>query len=150
MTDGKFGTAINCMDGRAQIPVIEWLKKRYCVDYVDMITEPGPERLLAEDKDRMSIESIRRRLEISVSRHNSKLVAIVGHQDCAGNPADKETKLRQISNAIKTVESWNFKVQIVGLWVSQRKVKHSLDSAGLQTNLRRSYRLKWAVEDLNL
>ena len=150
MTDRKFGTAINCMDGRVQLPVIEWLKKQYDVDYVDMITEPGPERLLAEEKDRMSIESIRKRLQISVTRHNSNIVAIVGHQDCAGNPADKETQLKQISAAIKTVESWDFKVRIIGLWVGRRKVKHKVDSGGLQTNPRRSYHLKWAVEDLNL
>lgn len=150
MTDKKFGTAINCMDGRVQIPVVEWLKKQYGVDYVDMITEPGPERLLAEDKDRISIESIRKRLEISVIRHNSNVVAIVGHQDCAGNLADKETQLRQISNAIKTVQSWNLRVQIIGLWVGRRKGKHSVDSGGSHNSPRCSYHLKWAVEDLNL
>jgi len=120
VTDKRFATAINCMDGRVQIPVIEWLKRQYGVDYVDMITEPGPERLLAEDKDRTSIESIQKCLEISITRHNSKLVAIVAHHDCAGNPADKETQLKQISNAIKTVESWNFEVQVVGLWVDEK------------------------------
>lgn len=121
MTDERFATAINCMDGRVQIPVIEWLRKQYDVNYVDMITKPGPERLLAEDKDRTSIESIQKCLEISVTRHNSKLVAIVGHHDCAGNPTDKETQLKQISNAIKTVESWNFKVRVVGLWVDENR-----------------------------
>lgn len=120
MTDKRFATAINCMDGRVQIPVIEWLKRQYGVDYVDMITEPGPERLLAEDKDLRGIQSLRKRLEISATRHNSKLVAIVGHHDCAGNPADKETQLKQISNAIKTVESWNFEVRVVGLWVDEK------------------------------
>ena len=35
----KFVTAINCMDGRVQVPVIEWLKKEYKADDVDMITE---------------------------------------------------------------------------------------------------------------
>jgi hypothetical protein len=120
VTDKEFGTAINCMDGRVQIPVIEWLKKQYGVDYVDMITEPGPERLLAECKDRKSIESIQKRLEISVTRHNSKLVAIAGHRDCAGNPADKETQLKQISNAVKIVESWNLEVRVIGLWVDER------------------------------
>jgi carbonic anhydrase len=120
MTDKRFATAINCMDGRVQIPIIEWLKRQYGVDYVDMITEPGPERLLAEDKDRRGIQSLRKRLEISATRHNSKLVAIVGHHDCAGNPADKETQLKQISNASKTVESWNFEVRVVGLWVDEK------------------------------
>ena len=76
MTNNIFATAINCMDGRVQVPVIDWLRRQYGADYVDMITEPGPERLLAEGKDLMASASIHRRLEISVNRHNSKLVAI--------------------------------------------------------------------------
>lgn len=119
MTNKIFATAINCMDGRVQIPVIEWLKRQYGVDYVDMITEPGPERLLAEGKNQTGIESIQKRLEISITRHNSGLVAIVGHHDCAGNLADEETQLEQILTALKTVESWNFEVEVIGLRVDE-------------------------------
>ena len=120
MNDGKFATAINCMDGRVQIPVINWLKRHYGVDYVDMITEPGPERVLAEGKDLGRIESIRMRLEISVTRHCSEIVAVVGHHDCAGNPTDKDTQLRQLSDSGRNVASWNCGVRVVGLWVDDR------------------------------
>ena len=126
MTEKRFATAINCMDGRVQTPVIEWLKKRYLVDYVDMITEPGPERLLAEGKDPTAIESIQRRLEISVNRHNSDLVAIVGHHDCAGNPADKATQREQILSAIKTVRSWHPEGNVTGLWVDESWKVHEV------------------------
>lgn len=43
----KFGTAINCIDGRVQLPVIKWLKENYYLDFVDMITEPGPDKVLS-------------------------------------------------------------------------------------------------------
>ena len=119
MTKKIFATAINCMDGRVQIPVINWLRSQYGVDYVDMITEPGPVQFLAENKDPWISASIRRRLEISLNRHNSELVAIMGHHDCAGNPVPKETQLEQILTAIKTVEGWNFKVRVIGLWVNE-------------------------------
>ena len=56
----KFATAINCMDGRAQEPVIEYMKKSYGVDYVDMITEPGPNRILAENKEASIIEFLKK------------------------------------------------------------------------------------------
>jgi hypothetical protein len=125
MTERRFATAINCMDGRVQLPVIEWLKRQYHADYVDMITEPGPERLLAEGNP-AAIESIRKRLEISATRHHSNLVAIVGHHDCAGNPADKETKLEQILSAIKKVEAWNFGVRVIGLWVDESWEAHEV------------------------
>ncbi len=49
---GIFATAINCMDGRVQIPAIEWLKRRHQIDYVDMITEPGPNKILSENRER--------------------------------------------------------------------------------------------------
>ena len=120
MSDKTFAAAINCMDGRVQIPVIEWLKRQYGVDYVDMITEPGPERLLAEGKDQTAIESIKKRLGISINCHDSSLVAIVGHRDCAGNPADEETQLEQILTAIKTIESWNSGIQVIGLRVDEK------------------------------
>jgi len=126
MSDKIFATAINCMDGRVQLPVIEWLKRQYRVDYVDMITEPGPERLLAEGKDQTVIESMHKKIEISITRHNSNLVAIAGHHDCAGNPADKETQLEQILTAIKTLKSWNFEVQVMGLWVNENWEVHEV------------------------
>jgi Putative carbonic anhydrase len=119
MSNMKFATAINCIDGRVQIPVIEWLRKGYGVDYVDVITEPGPDKILAEDKDSPVLESIKRRVEISVNKHASELIAIVGHYDCAGNPVENDMQLKQIQSAIKTVESWDFEVQIIGLWVDE-------------------------------
>ena len=116
---GIFATAINCMDGRVQIPVIEWLKRIYSVDYVDMITEPGPNKILSENRNSRIVESIKKRVEISVVKHNSRLITIIGHYDCAGNPVEKDIQLEQILSAIKTVESWNLDVQIIGLWVNK-------------------------------
>ena len=109
---GRFAAAINCMDGRTQLPVIEWLKRECAVDYVDSITEPGPVRILAEASDAVALESIRRRLSISVTKHGSTRVGIVAHADCAGNPTDKETQLRQLHLAARTVVSLGLGVQV--------------------------------------
>ncbi len=115
----KFATAINCMDGRVQIPVIEYIKNKYEVHYVDMITLPGPNKVLAESKDKSALASIKRCVEISVNIHRSKVIAIVGHYDCAGNPTNKETQLKHILNAIKMISSWGFNVKVIGLWINQ-------------------------------
>ena len=114
-----FATAINCMDGRVQLPVFEYMKDRYGVDYVDMVTEPGPNKILTENGDKAAIESIKKRVEVSVEHHNSKQIAIVGHHDCAGNPTNKETQIAQILSAVKTVKSWGFDVHITGVWVDE-------------------------------
>ena len=87
---GIVAIAINSMDGRVQIPVIEWLKGRYSVEYVDMITEPGPNKILSENRDSRIVESIKKRVEISIVKHNSKLIAVMGHYGCAGNPVKKD------------------------------------------------------------
>ena len=49
MAAGRFGTAVNCMDGRVQEPVLAWLKERYELEHVDMITEAGPDKALAAE-----------------------------------------------------------------------------------------------------
>ena len=36
-----FCTAVNCMDGRVQLPVTSYLQERFNVEHVDSITEPG-------------------------------------------------------------------------------------------------------------
>ncbi|MCK4905317.1 hypothetical protein KAS42_03640 [bacterium] len=115
----KFATAINCVDGRTQIPVIEWMKKEYGVDYVDMITEPGVNKLLAENIDTITIESIRRKITVSINKHNSKIIAIIGHYDCVGNPVGKNTQLKQILSAIETVQPWDLGVQVIGIWLDE-------------------------------
>ncbi len=116
---GRFATAINCMDGRVQMPVTEYIKNKYEVDYVDMITLPGPNKVLAESKDKSTLESIKRCIEISLNLHSSKLIAICGHFDCAGNPANQESQIKQILDAIKVTKLWFPDVRVTGLWVNQ-------------------------------
>jgi hypothetical protein len=116
---GRFATAINCMDGRVQVPANEWLRKKFKVDYIDTITEPGPNKILAENKDSVAIDSIKRRVAISINKHGSKYIAVLGHYDCAGNQVDKKSQLAHIRLAVKTVNSWGFPVEAIGLWVDE-------------------------------
>jgi len=123
MAQGKFGTAINCMDGRVQLPVIEYLIKTYNLEYIDSITEPGPVKILAENG--AEVDSIKRRVNISVEAHGSKIIAVIAHYDCAGNPVPKETQIEQLKFALKTVGTWNYNVPCIGLWVDENwQVEH--------------------------
>ena len=96
-----FCTSIHCMDGRVQVPIQNYLKEKYGVKYIDAITEPGPCKTLAESKDKSVIDSIRSRIRISVEKHQSSLIAISGHQDCAGNPNSYEEQREQVLQSIK-------------------------------------------------
>lgn len=117
MAEGIFGTAINCMDGRVQLPIINWMKKEFGLDYVDMITEPGPDKILAEGSAEQQ-NIIKNKVDISVNKHGSKIVVIIGHDNCAGNPVPREQHLGQIKQAMQIIKNWNYPVQIIGVWVN--------------------------------
>lgn len=119
-THGKFCTAINSMDGRVQTPVTEYLRKRLGVQYVDMITESGPNRILGDRRDPSMMASIFKRVGLSLEQHGSKAVAIVGHHDCAGNPADKDKQWAQCLAAAKLIKEKFPGVEVLPLWVNER------------------------------
>lgn len=116
MPHGKFGTAINCMDGRAQLPIIHWLKESYHLDYVDMITEPGADKAVAQGTAEL-LTSLRAKAQISVQAHGSGLIAVAGHDDCAANPVSQEEHWKQIRQAVEVIRAWGFPVKVIGLWV---------------------------------
>ena len=116
----KFGTAINCIDGRTQEPVINFMKKKYDIDGVDMVTFPGADGIFSVRENLDKIEIIRRSVSISIEKHHSRIIAIVGHFDCAGNPGDKEHHYAHIRKALHEVSSWNFNAQIAGYYVNDK------------------------------
>lgn len=119
--DKKFAAAINCIDGRAQDPVTEYMRKTFSVDYIDMITEPGPNKILSEAKDTDIIDSLKKKVAISVGKHNSQIIAIVGHYDCAGNPKNEAAQKEDLRKSINTITSWGFPVKkIIALWLDEK------------------------------
>lgn len=114
-----FATVINCMDGRTQLPVIDYMKTRFNVDYVDVITEPGPVKVIAEQWNAYQVHSIQQRLMISQEKHGSKHLALVAHHDCAGNPVEKSKQIEQLRRSIESIRLWGFKGDVVGLWVDE-------------------------------
>lgn len=121
MSDFKFGTAINCIDGRTQEPVIAHMKRKYNIDGVDMVTFPGADGVLSNDAQPGEIVAqIQKSVSISIEKHGSRVIAVVGHYDCAGNPGDKEYHYMHIRQAIQKVSSWNFPAKVVGYYVNDR------------------------------
>ena len=107
------------MDGRVQLPVIHYLLKRFSVKHVDIITEPGPNLILAEQTSQNMVNSIIHRIDISIQKHKSKGIAIVGHHDCAGNPADEAKQIIHIREAVKFLKKQYRDIEIIGLWVDK-------------------------------
>ncbi len=126
----KFCTVINCMDGRIQLPVIEYLKNRFGAQYVDTITEPGPNLILAEQGNTPLLQSIMARLRISIEKHCSSGIAITGHHDCAGNPAPKDTQIEHIKKAVEFIRKQYPEIETIGLWVDENWNVNEVDSTG--------------------
>jgi len=114
----RFGTVLNCIDGRTQIPVIKWFKENFDVDYVDSITEPGMDKVLSQGQW-VETERLKEKVIISITAHNSNIVAVVGHYDCAANPVSDCKHFQEIVASADIVKSWGLPVRVVGLWVDE-------------------------------
>lgn len=114
----NFGTAVNCIDGRAQSPVTDWVRLNFNVKYVDMITTPGADKALSEGHDQR-VERIRKKVWLSVDRHMSPVVAIAGHFDCLANPCSFEERREQIISSVESVRAWKMGVRVLGIYVNE-------------------------------
>ncbi len=115
----RFATVINCIDGRIQLPVINFMRNKFNVDFVDVITEPGPVRAIAEPTNAFQVYSIQQRVMLSQEKHGSQHLGVVAHYDCATNPAGKDKQVEQLRQALEYIRLWNFRGSVVGLWVDE-------------------------------
>ncbi|MEA3287570.1 MAG: carbonic anhydrase [Candidatus Marinimicrobia bacterium] len=113
----QFATVINCMDGRVQDPVNEWMKQKTGATYIDVITEAGPDRIMASTATASRL--ILQRILVSRDKHGSKTLALVAHYDCAGNPVSKAEHLTQLRKASKIMETWNLGMHILLIWLDE-------------------------------
>ena len=114
----SFYTVINCMDGRIQESIANYIKKKYNVLFVDMITSAGPIKILS-NRTIESLKHIISCIDISLIEHKSKGIAIVAHFDCVGNPiSDKEQK-EMLQKAVKFLANKYTNVSVCGLWVDK-------------------------------
>jgi len=116
--NNTFATCLSCIDGRIQLPVIDWIKENYHVDYVDMITELGMDGVLFSSES--AIDDIITKAQFSLEKHDSKHVFVVGHHDCQGNPCDDQTHKKQICQATERLQQLDISADIIGLWVSDQ------------------------------
>lgn len=115
--ESRFATCLNCIDGRVQIPVINWITQNYDVDYVDMVTEAGMDGLMAENT--FNPANVLRKLAISIGNHDSNIIFIVGHFDCAANPVNEDEHREQIKKAVQRIKNYTLSCEIIGLWVTE-------------------------------
>jgi hypothetical protein len=117
----KFCTVINCIDGRVQSPVDQFLRERFAADYVDTVTEAGVVLYLAEAADGLremipEVISAIKSVNISVDAHQSSQLAVVAHSGCARNPIADEEQHAQLQKAVSFLRSHYPDLEVIGLW----------------------------------
>lgn len=120
MTTAPFCTVINCMDGRIQLPVLDYLRDRFQRPFVDNITIAGPVRILKEQQPAGIVRAVLERLRVSVELHGSRSIAVVAHHDCAGNPVSEARQLAQLKPALAWVKQHYPQCEVIGLWVDHK------------------------------
>ncbi len=114
-----FGTVINCMDGRVQEQVNEYLKNRFGVEFIDVITRPGPDGLLAAGSNKGDIQNLLKMVDVSVIKHGSVKIAVTAHHDCAGNPVSKEEHLAHLDKSADFLSAKYPRCEIIKLWIGE-------------------------------
>lgn len=117
-----FFTSIGCMDGRAQEPVLHFGQKRFGAMFADTITEAGLVGLLSKKPiDKYLLQSLKKKILISLEKHHSKGIIVHGHEDCAGNSVSDEQHKKDVLKAAKTIgELIQKNTQIIPVFVKRR------------------------------
>ena len=108
-------TCLNCIDGRVQLPVLNWIRKQYQVDFIDVITAAGMDGVLASGNN---LDEILRNLDISINVNKSVSIFIVGHYDCQGNSVDEKIHRENINKGVERLKAYKPGFEIIGLWVN--------------------------------
>lgn len=113
--NGKFAACLNCIDGRVQLPVINWIMSNYNVDFVDMLTEPGMDGFLVDSQS--NLKPVIDKLTISLDVHDCKEIFIVAHEDCAANPVDYKTHTKNLRLAVDKIKQFAPDCDVIGIYV---------------------------------
>lgn len=112
-----FFTSIGCMDGRVQFPIAEYGKSKFKAQYPDTITEAGLVGLLANNPSSEFLESLKKKILISVEKHHSKGIIVHGHQECAGNPVEDEKHRQDIIKAAQVLRLMALNLEVKPVFV---------------------------------
>lgn len=123
----SFCTSINCIDGRVQQPALDYLTQRYGVQYVDTVTEPGPNGILNRQDDPELIDSMLRCVDVSVRRHHSVAIAVIGHYDCHGNPGDVNRQNADTCGAVRFLRGRYPDTPVIGLYIDESWVAEEVE-----------------------
>lgn len=113
----KFAVRIGCIDGRTHEAVIDFVKKKFKVNHVDMVTHPGAIKILNNFWSFFARRRLKKSVFVSRTKHESEILIISAHYECAGNPVSPNVQQEQLKKGFELVQKWGFKT-VVAIWVN--------------------------------
>lgn len=108
------------MDGRPLPKVASYLTTSFGVRNLDTITTAGAVKHLAAETGQTPI--ILANVDISISKHGSRHIAVVAHHDCAGNPVPAKAQRDQLARAATLLRDLYPEPEITALWVNEQGI----------------------------
>ena len=112
----RFAVVLNCIDGRTQQALIEWVQRELDVTHVDVVTEPGVDRVLARG-EAATVQALLDKVCVSRLAHGAVAVIVAGHHDCAANPGDAEHHLGDVTGGVATMRPLLPEMPVHGVYV---------------------------------
>ena len=114
----RFAVVLNCIDGRTQQPLLDWVREELDVAHVDVVTEPGVDGVLAHGDDR-ALQDLLDKVCVSRLAHGAVALVVAGHHDCAANPGDAEAHAADVSRAVEAVSAALPELPVRGVYVDR-------------------------------
>lgn len=114
----RFAVLLNCIDGRTQQPLLDWVGRELDVDHVDVVTEPGVDGVLAGG-DSATVQSLLDKVCVSRLAHGAVEVVVAGHHDCAANPGDAAQHFSDVTRATDAVRQALPELPVRGVYVDE-------------------------------
>lgn len=111
-----FAVALTCIDGRVQEPLAAWVRTRFGVRYVDVVTEPGMDVVLARGPQAEQ-DALLAKADVSRRAHGSVTLVVAGHADCAGNPVPDDQHVQDVAAAVRRVQAALPDLAVAGAFV---------------------------------
>ena len=98
----RFAVLLNCIDGRTQQPLLDWVRRMLDATYVDVVTEPGVDAVLARGDDTI-VQALLDKVCVSLLAHGAVALIVAGHHDCAANPGEAAQHEQDLAAAVDTL-----------------------------------------------
>lgn len=119
-------TLVNCIDGTVQVSAIDFVRKIWNVQWVDVVTDGAPERILSDAKCGGQADHIHTNIETSLCDQRTQRLAIAAHSGCDINEEPDDRKIEMLRLAVNHLKHRYTNAQVIGIWIDHKGLPSSV------------------------